>query len=240
MEEHGLYRRRHLPHWDLPGATYFITTCLTGSIPAEGMLDLERFRNGLVKPNPNDSQPFSEKKDLAWKRYFARADWWLDQQPAVRHLSAPRLSEIVVDAFHHWAGKRYDLLAYVVMPSHIHWVFRPIVGQVGNQSCENSGQVGNLSYNGKKRIRFPRERIMHSLKRHTARECNKVLHKQGSFWQDESYDRCVRDDDELERIILYVENNPVKAGMVEKAELLRFSSAHKRRSNGIPLGMPIK
>ncbi len=238
MEEHGLYRRRHLPHWDLPGATYFITTCLAGSIPAEGMLDLECFRNGLVKPNPNDSHPLSEKKDLAWKRYFARADWWLDQQPAVRHFSAPRLSEIVVDAFHHWAGKRYDLLAYVVMPSHIHWVFRPIVGQVVNLSSECSGQVDNLSYNGK--IRSPRERIMHSFKRHTARECNIVLHKQGSFWQDESYDRCVRDDDELLRIIQYVENNPVKAGMVEQAKMWKYSSAYQRRIGDIPLGMTIK
>lgn len=34
------FRRRHLPHWDMPGATYFITSCLDSSIPAEGLLDI--------------------------------------------------------------------------------------------------------------------------------------------------------------------------------------------------------
>jgi hypothetical protein len=38
MEEK--FRRRRLPHWDLSGATYFITACLAGSIPAQGLLDI--------------------------------------------------------------------------------------------------------------------------------------------------------------------------------------------------------
>ena len=40
-------RWRHLPHWDVAGATYFVTSCLEGSIPAEGLLDIDRFRSGL-------------------------------------------------------------------------------------------------------------------------------------------------------------------------------------------------
>ena len=45
MEEK--FRRRHLPHWDLPGATYFITSCLDGSIPAEGLLDIAEYSGQL-------------------------------------------------------------------------------------------------------------------------------------------------------------------------------------------------
>ncbi len=235
MEEHGCHRRRHLPHWDLPGATYFVTTCLVGSISAEGLLDLERFRVGFNRLSPTDGFSRSEEKDRVWKKYFARADWWLDQQPAVRHLTDPALAEIVANAFRFWSGRRYDLLAYVVMPSHIHWVFRPIVGQVVNLSHTS---VVNLSHNSP-RVRFPRERIMHTFKRHTARECNKRLGRHGAFWQDESYDRCVRDDDELERIIQYIENNPVKAGLVSLPEQWPFSSAYERTESEILMGQPM-
>ena len=54
--------------------------------------------------------------------------------------------------------------------------------------------------------------IMHSVKRHSANESNKLLSRSGAFWQDESYDRLVRDRKELARIIRYTLNNPVKAG----------------------------
>jgi REP element-mobilizing transposase RayT len=56
--------------------------------------------------------------------------------------------------------------------------------------------------------------IFQSFKRHTARKANEVLGRSGAFWQDESYDRIVRDQAELERIVNYVLNNPVKAGLV--------------------------
>ena len=39
-----IVRRRHLPHWDVPGAAYFVTTCLDGSIPARGLLEIARYQ----------------------------------------------------------------------------------------------------------------------------------------------------------------------------------------------------
>jgi REP element-mobilizing transposase RayT len=59
---------------------------------------------------------------------------------------------------------------------------------------------------------------MQSLKRHTARQANIVLGRQGAFWQDESYDRVIRDNDEYVRTVNYVLENPVKAGLVSKWE----------------------
>ncbi len=76
--------------------------------------------------------------------------------------------------------------------------------------------------------RTPRERIMHNLKSFTARTCNELLGRDGAFWQDESFDHCVRDEEELYRIIAYVENNPVKAGLVGEASEWAFSSAAPR------------
>jgi putative transposase len=231
MEQHGRIRTRRLPHWDLPGATYFVTTCLAGSIPAKGLLEIAQLRAALVSRRSECAEtPETER----WKRVFSASDCWLDEHPAVQHLSKPDLATIVADACYFWVGHRYDLLAYVVMPSHLHWVFRPmeVVGQVANLPEER--QLANLP-----RIRSPREKIMHTLKLHTAKECNRRLGRRGKFWQDESYDHCVRDDGELERIIHYVEHNPVKAGLTDKAERWPFSSARDRAATNVLLGQPL-
>jgi type I restriction enzyme R subunit len=221
-----LFRRRHLPHWDVPGATYFITTCLWGSIPAQGLLDLERYEASLdnrLRPANLSEQVWVMNR---WKLLFARMDQWLDRSPAVRQLVHAGLARIIETSFYHFAGHRYDLLAYVVMPSHVHWVFTP------RESWVN--QLG-LAVND----RSPRERIMHSFKRFTGRECNKQLRTQGAFWQPESFDHWVRDTDELERIIHYVEWNPVKAGLTIRPEQWEFSSAYARKLTRIELGMPL-
>jgi REP element-mobilizing transposase RayT len=62
------------------------------------------------------------------------------------------------------------------------------------------------------------------------------LGRRGRFWQQESYDHWARDEDELERIIRYVEQNPVKAGLVAKAEDWPFSSARDRMIQGLLFG----
>ena len=67
---------------------------------------------------------------------------------------------------------------------------------------------------------------MQSLKRFTAREGNRMLGLTGQpFWQDESYDRLVRNDTEFERIVHYIERNPVTAGLVGIPEEFPWSSA---------------
>ena len=152
---------------------------------------------------------------------FARVDDWLDRRPEVRHFDAPVLATIVRESIYHFAEDRYRLLAYVIMPSHIHWVFRPLEADAPD---------------GKSHQRTPRERIMHSLKSFTANLCNQALQRVGPFWQDESYDHWVRDEEELMRIIAYIEQNPVKAGIVANAADYVFSSAFDRKLWGISPG----
>lgn len=225
------FRRRRLPHWDVPHAAYFVTTCLAGSIPAEGLLDLIEYRAELKQrrpcpaPEPSSAEAERERQRTLWTLNFARADSWLDNRPAVRHLADPTLAQIVVDSMYWGANMRYELFAFVVMPSHIHWVFQPLSAWVATLAdAEN---------------RPPRQRIQHSLNRHTARECNALRRTCGEFWQRESYDRWVRDIDELERIMLYIEANPVKAGFVETPEDWPFSSAHDRKLLGLEAGVPL-
>jgi type I restriction enzyme R subunit len=64
-------RRRHLPHWDVLHAAYFVTSCLEGSIPARGLLDIRRYRAGLeARPRPAGTSQSDWAREC-WKRLFA-------------------------------------------------------------------------------------------------------------------------------------------------------------------------
>ena len=215
------FTRRRLPHWDEPGATYFVTTCLLGSIPAQGLLEIERVRHRLRQQSCPAGGPSDDWNTRQWKRVFATREEWLDCKPAVRYLEDQRLAAEVVKSLRHFDAERYDLIAWAVMPSHLHWIFRP---------CDEWVQ----SLGTEAEARSPRQRIQHSVNLHTARACNRLLGRTGGFWQRESYDHCVRDEEELERIVLYIHANPVRAGVVEHATDYCFSSAreHALREGG--------
>jgi hypothetical protein len=72
-------------------------------------------------------------------------------------------------------------------------------------------------------------KLTQTLKRFTARSANQLLGLTGqTFWQDDSYDHLVRDDEEFDRIVRYIENNPIKAGLVAQPEDFPWSSASLR------------
>jgi len=114
-------------------------------------------------------------------------------------LRIPEVAEMVTDAIHYRDLRAYRLHAFVVMPNHVHLLMTPLV------------EVSKL---------------MQSLKRFTAREGNRMLGLTGQpFWQDESYDRLVRNASEFERIAHYIEWNPVAAGLAARSEDFPWSSA---------------
>lgn len=130
------------------------------------------------------------------KRLFGRYDAELDQSAyGPTWLIQPDIASIVSNSLQARDGQEYDLTAFTIMPNHVHVVLSPM--------CMEEGEYVSLI------------RIMHGLKRKTAFDANYVLGRHGAFWQSESYDHYVRDDGELERIVRYVLNNPVKAGLVE-------------------------
>ncbi|HSW55488.1 MAG TPA: transposase [Ignavibacteriaceae bacterium] len=130
--------------------------------------------------------------DEKFKRLLKKYDDLLDSGLyGKNHLANPKVAEICKYTLNHPDGKDYKLICYCIMPNHIHLVFELIEGSRGIS------------------------KIMQSIKRISARKSNQILNRTGKFWQDESYDRLVRDDKELYFIIKYVLLNPVNAGLID-------------------------
>jgi putative transposase len=207
------FYRRHLPHWQPEQAVLFVTFRLAGSLPSTVLEELQHERERAEKALAQSSDPVAHyrQNDLDDRCYFGRWDRALDADTqGPRWLARPEIAEVVAEALHYRDGKAYELLAYCIMPNHVHLVCR-----IGAPQDDDVGRIDNPSYQGRP---VPLHRIMHSLKRHTARQANLKLSRQGAFWQQESYDRVVRDSEELQRIVDYVLYNPVKAGLVEDWE----------------------
>jgi REP element-mobilizing transposase RayT len=69
------------------------------------------------------------------------------------------------------------------------------------------------------------EQLMYSHKSYTAHEANKLLKRSGQFWMEEHFDRYIRNAEHFRNVVLYIENNPVKAGLCAKPSDWPFSSA---------------
>jgi putative transposase len=195
------YHRRNLPHFYPEGAKFFITFRLYNSIPKIFLEQLKANYEAKVAEIIG-KKPLAEQAQLIdneQKRHFAVYDTFLDKIETVNHyLRQLMVAEIVKEALHHRDGKLYDLLAYCVMSNHIHLVIDTAI-----QLEKPDIPYQNL------------DKIIGGLKSFTANQANKLLGKKGHFWQAESYDRVIRNQKELENVIRYVLNNPVKAGIVE-------------------------
>jgi REP element-mobilizing transposase RayT len=139
---------------------------------------------------------------------------WMDRhldtaRSGPMYLRQPALAQLVVESIHKGVQLgHYELHAFVVMSNHVHILIRPQIDP---------------------------SILLKALKGATAREANKRLRRTGEpFWQKESYDRWVRNQAEFERIRAYIENNPVKAGLVQVPEQYPWSSASVEKHLLIP------
>ena len=214
MNQRREYYHRHLPHWQPTGAIFFVTFRLKGTLPFEVIQALkegqEREKKDVMK-YPKDEQ--IKQNYLNERRYFGKWDNLLDKAEfGPRWLSQPEIAEIIKEALHYRNGSEYDLFAFCVMSNHVHVVFEPLERKPDYSSSTMwQSDLQTFSYT-------PLNKIMQSLKRHTARKSNIILDRKGAFWQDESYDHVIRDSEEFERIINYVLENPVKVGLASKWE----------------------
>ena len=217
---HLWHKRGYLPHYDAEEKYQMITYRLADSLPKKVAEKL--YVDAL------------EKNDPERRKYI---EGILDRGYGSCILENPEIAEIVKENWHCFDKQRYDLLAYVIMPNHVHILIK--------------------NYSG-----FHLSKIIHSWKSYTSKKILAVLNAgelpvipgkadneyftnaggppaipgkadnvgelsttSGKIWQDEYWDRFIRDEKHFQDAINYIHNNPVKAGLVKNIEDWFWSSA---------------
>jgi REP element-mobilizing transposase RayT len=178
----GWRSRGYLPHIDVPDIVQHVVFRLADSLP-------DRLRDELAG-KPRDQR-------------IGAADAALDKGYGRRDLANPQIAELAQNALLHFDGERYALIAWCVMPNHVHALAEIHAGH---------------------RL----DRVVHSWKSYTAHAANQLLNRSERFWAPEYFDRYMRDDAHLAATQDYIETNPVKAGLCGDPTEWPYSSAFLR------------
>jgi putative transposase len=214
------YYKHLLPHFQQPGQAYFLTWILKDAIPPHALkryttklqflkAEIDRFDKGAEVSNLrfnrgfNPRHPLSPELEALLKEYnllrkkYIKAydDMLAVQEFGLVNLTKPELQQVISEALFFWEGKRIENIAFCVMSNHVHWVFRLT-------EADENGKPVYL------------QDIMHSVKRHTANQINKLTGEKGALWQKESFDTTIRDMEHEYNAVRYTLNNPVVAKLV--------------------------
>lgn len=187
----GWRSRGYLPHRDAPALRQAITFRLADSVPREALAGLEE--QLALAPEPARQQQQRRQMDA-----------WLDAGHGSCALRHPAVAAVLVETLRRFDGVRYRLLAWCVMPNHVHVLIPPTE---------------------------PLGRILQSWKLYTARW---ILAKNAELglgvpgpgcWMREYWDRYIRDERHFAQCVAYIHENPVKAGLSRSAAGWPWSSA---------------
>ncbi|MBU6230283.1 MAG: transposase [Cyanobacteria bacterium REEB459] len=223
--------RKRLPHFDVPGLIQHITFHLADSLPRAAIEGMQQELAAIPEA----------ERDGARRQ---RIQTLLDSGLGSCVLREAACAEIVQDSLLFGDGDRYHLLAWVVMPNHVHVLIEQIPG-------------------------WPMAKVVQSWKRHTSRqihrltpgwssctrpdtecnsviptdaECNSVIPTDADYksalpgaaipplWQRDYWDRFIRNDHHCLIAKRYIEENPVAAGLAASPEVWPWSSAHFKSS----------
>ena len=212
----GWFSRGYVPHWDHPGMIQSLTFRLHDSLPSEVV---RRWKAELGLPlGPPARMPALAGASASLPTKGPEAKHEMDgreielRQRIARHedeghgecwLGQPRIGGLVEAALLHFDGERYRLLAWCVMPNHVHVLVETELG-------------------------FPLPDLLHGWKSYSANEANRILGRRGVFWQREYVDRYLRNQEHFTAAIRYIEGNPSRAGLVKFPAEWPFSSARYR------------
>jgi REP element-mobilizing transposase RayT len=178
------FTRGRLPHWEVERGRYFVTLYLKNAIPAHAAARIRRYSIEC-----NRLPPGSEKARL--KRYIFRLmEEWLDRCEGEGLLAHPEIASMLMEALEfRMTHRQWAIPAYVIMPTHLHlFVGRP------------DGRIINE---------------VSLFKRWTSRKAGEMIDLSGrSFWHSECFDHWSRSAEAEEKYIRYIQQNPVKAGLV--------------------------
>jgi REP element-mobilizing transposase RayT len=179
----GWCSRGYLPHFDQAGLLQMLSFRLADALPNAVLISLQMLARDAEKRK--------------------RLEALLDDGYGACLLRDARIARTVETTLLRFDGERYRLLAWVIMPNHVHALIETIPG-------------------------WPLSSTLHAWKSYTAKAANRILGRSGAFWQAEYFDRAIRDERHLADAVEYIHNNPVKAGLARWPEEWPFSSAAGR------------
>ena len=181
---------RFLPHYDASDKYQFITYRLFDSLPKSVLIDLKEkcFKSKII--DEADKQ-----------KYKILIDKFLDKGHGSCLLGNESAAKIVQENWYFFHKVRYDLIAFVIMPNHVHLLIK--------------------TYKN-----WPLNKVIHSWKSFSAHKIKKTLKLSNEFcvWQREYWDTFIRDEKHFRKALNYIHTNPVKAGLVKSEVLWPFSS----------------
>jgi REP element-mobilizing transposase RayT len=181
----GWHERGYLPHRDEPGLVQFVTFRLADAFPEElrsewaSLLKIESDRQRRIE-----------------------LEAYLDNGRGACRLQEPAIAKMVEGSLRFRHGVDYELRAWVIMPNHVHLLFK-VLGA-------------------------PMSQLVDAWKGFTAKQANKILRRRGKFWQEGYWDTYMRDEEHERRTRKYIEANPVKARLAPDASNWPWSSARFR------------
>lgn len=200
--------KNRLPHWQQGCVFVFVTWRLADSLPKGKLEQWTEERAIWFSHHP---KPWDDKTEAEYHaRFSSQIDAWLDQGSGSCVLKDPANAGIVTDALRHFDGERYEIVSFVVMPNHVHVLFRPL----------GSHRIGD---------------ILKSWKGFTAREINKQSGKSGPLWQEEYWDRLIRNERHFFKVAEYIRKNPVQAKL-RAGEFVSFEAKTGDEGPEIPGG----
>ena len=117
-------------------------------------------------------------------------------------------AKITHDSLHYYNHQKYNLICWCIMPNHVH----VLIEIIGSNSLST---------------------ILHGWRSYSSKAINKVFNRSGKIWMSEYFDRYIRDLNHFDKVIHYIHNNPVKAGLVSDPSLYRWSSAYREKNEPI-------
>ena len=191
------HSRGYLPHFESSDVAQHVTFHLADSLPQTILLRLEAELKSLP----------AEKQDVERRQ---RIDAWIDAGHSSCALRKPAIANMVQESLLAFDSQRYRLLAWVVMPNHVHVLFQPMNG-------------------------WTVAKIVASWKKFTARKICDDQRDSGEepsvpVWHREYWDRFIRDQTHFNQVVEYIHMNPVKASLAVKPETWPWSSARERQS----------
>jgi hypothetical protein len=184
--------RNYLPHFEIPGSTYFLTFRLADTLPQSVIKQIQLEKNAILNSVKQNNRCLNREEETPLKYFEShKIQEYLDHGIGECWLRDHRIAKTLLSSIEFFNGSRYVNEVICIMPNHMHWLLTPISNAAGSTLSE----------------------ITHSIKSFTAKRANQILNREGTFWSREYYDHCVKSHEEFQKLVAYTIQNPVKAGL---------------------------